>query len=244
VSGATLIVVLVCAGLGVVAVLSSALRSGKPTPSTPAVPVTPTTPAVKKRPAPKFLGYLWGKPWYGKGERIVIDFGARVGCEDDGPNTPKKQIYGLKGNGSGPYKARVSVFDTKTGARMPIYEQWGNATGPEIKDGVVELTGDGDKVCGSAVFYGLAACPYVNGSLGPCNEFIEFPELKELTPKGKKAARTKACGCGGTDGHGNAVATPTQPTTLVRVSTVFVNADGEETLPQNSDLVVETRSCS
>ncbi len=212
----------------------------------PSTAPQPTKPPEKTlRPAPKFLGFFWLRPWYGKGERIVVGLGTEShSCEDAGPNK-KKNTHGLVGNGSGPYTARVTVVDTKTGARMPIYRQWGNNTGPEIQSGEIQLEGDGEHVSGSFVFYALGKCPYVNGSLEACNEFIpiaEYPDGK-ATAKGKKPA-AKACGCGGTDGQGNAVDSPTQPTTTVRVTVVFVNADGVESPPYHSDLVVETTLCN
>jgi len=250
VSGATLIVVLVCAGLGVVAVLSSALRSGKPTPATPSVPATPTTPTVKKRPAPTFLGHIMGSPWYGFGQRIVMSVSPRATtCEDNGPNTPKKQTHGIVDNGSGPYQWRMrvidigtdkerSVFDFATAKEMPVYLQEGNATGREC-------TGEWVDWMQGLVFYALGKCPYRTGALVNCNEFIpiEAYAVTKSGAKAKGAVKPKKCGCGGTGSGGAAGTDPTKPTTTVRIITKIRNADGVESIQYFTDIIVETRSC-
>lgn len=225
---------LVIAAIALVAFIVFGNRKTKPT--TPVTPTTPTVPAGP-RPAPTFLGFLLTKSWYGFGEQLFLNTMTEVhGC-DQGTGAPTV-VTGIKDNGSGPYDVRLRAYVKETGAEMPVY-----TTGSDH----VAYTEVSGKWVPSGMFkvYLLGKCPYINGALSNCNEFIPLDEYN-LTTKGAKAktAASRACGCGGNGDGGSTVTYPTKPTTVVRIQLMVRNADGVIGDPHTFDLTVETRSCS
>lgn len=207
----------------------------KPTPVTP-TPATPTVPAGP-RPAPKFLGFLLTKSWYGFGEQLILNTMPEVhGC-DQGTGAPTVRT-GIEDNGSGPYSVRLRAYVKDTGVEMPIYTTasdhvaYQECAGKWMPSGMFKV-------------YLLGKCPYINGALSNCNEFIPLDEYN-LTTKGAKAktAAPRACGNGGSGDGGSSVTYPTKPTTVVRIQLMIRNADGVIGDPHTFDLTVETRSCS
>lgn len=204
-SPTTWIILAIIGGIALTAVLRAASKPSKPTGG---IPLPPGGVVVPKRPAPKFLGFLFLKDLYGEGERITVCAGP--GFHGSGGDC-NAQSHGIVDNGSGPYEVMLRVFRDTDRAEVPVY---GYDGGPRCEG----------KWMPSGTFfdvYALGKRPYdVIGSLLNCNLFVPL-DAKD-TKKSVKA------GCGPTP-----VPTP-EPVPEGVVGMVFHltirNADGVEGL--------------
>ena len=135
----------------------------------------PSEPVAELPPAPKFLGFLFLRPYYQKGERITLNTGPEThGCDPSKPSPWERQTHGIVDNGSGPYSVALKVWDQLSGAVVPVYKYDG---GPRC-DGEVVPSGFFD-------VYALAARSYsAVGSLVNCNEFVPlYDDENEARPR-------------------------------------------------------------
>lgn len=88
----------------------------RPTPAPTPTPNPPTPPTPQ--PAPRFMGFLFLKGTFGKGERVPLN----TGKESHGTGGDcSAQTHGIVDNGTGPYLVNLTCTRLDTGEQFAVY---------------------------------------------------------------------------------------------------------------------------